>query len=351
MRGRSLVTTRCVRWIAGGAISFSLLMAVSLRAEEPFTGVSDPKPAPAKSERNLIERTGWIRLEMIGGRIAVLGHRCGQSRVVQIGESTDIPREQLSVQLQTESLLVHYEDLQVDRQITVDLDDQQRLSIIRTGASPSAELKLVQPFRGPLTLTVGREPAQTFTAGTIWHLALKQPELCDESLFPLLETFRPHWRLKEQATGLQEALVSKAGSNVLAERAQWRQWVARLDSDDFAERQHADRQLRASGQAVVAWLQRLDRKQLSAEQTGRVNDICQALADLSTDTPQRVAAWLIDDRCAWLALLNHQDASVRLAAANHLTLLCGKPLSFDPLASSSDRQQQLAQLQQRFGKP
>jgi hypothetical protein len=328
-------------------------MATGSWAQEPIGAgtASAAKPVTAKSERSLLERTGWIRLDIIGGRVAVLGHRCGQSRVVQTGESTDVPREQLSVQLCTESLIVHYEDAQAERQVSLDLDDQQRLTIVRTGASPTGDVKLVQPFRGPLTLSVGRDPAQTFTASTIWHLALKHPELCEESLFPLLETLRPHWRLKEQVADLHEALVNKAGTDVLAERTQWRDWVSKLDSDDFSERQNADRQLRAAGQAVVAWLGRLDRKQLSSEQTARVNEICQALANLSTDTPQRVAAWLVDDRCAWFALLNHQEVSVRLAAANHLTLLCGKPLSFDPFGSFSDRQQQLAQLQTRFGKP
>jgi hypothetical protein len=349
MRGRSLVTSRCACWIASG-LALSILSGVAW-AQEPATSLPAVKPPVAPSERNLVERTGWIRFEVIGGRIAVLGHRCGQSRMVQNGETTDVPREQLSVQLCTESLLVHYEDVRAERQIMVDLDDQQRLVISRTGASPTDDIKLIQPFKGPLSLSVGREPVQTFTANTLWHLALKQPELCADRLFPLLETIRPHWRLKEQAAGLTEELVSKAGTDVLAERARWREWVSKLDSDDFAERQNADRQLRGSGQAVVAWLARLDRRQLSAEQAGRVHEICQGLANLSTDTPQRVAAWLVDDRCAWLALLNHQDASVRLAAADHMALLCGKPLAFNPFASFSDRQQQLAQLQVRFGKP
>lgn len=349
MRGRFLNTSRCAGWIA--ANQACIILAAVAWGQEPNPSAPQAKPAIAPSERNIVERTGWIRFEIIGGRIAVLGHRCGQSRVVQNGEATDVPRELLSVQLCTESLVVHYEDVRSDRHIAVDLDDQQRLTLSRSGNTPSGDLKLVQPFKGPLTLSVGREPVQTFTASTLWHLALKHPELCEEQLFPLLETIRPHWRLKEQAAGLTEALVSKAGTDVAADRAQWRDWVSKLDSDDFAVRQNADRQLRASGQAVVAWLARIDRKQLSAEQAGRVAEICQGLANLSTDTPQRVAAWLVDDRCAWLALLNHPDASVRLAAANHLTLLCGKPLVFDPLASFSERQQQLSQLQARFGKP
>ncbi len=330
-----------------------------LAAQEPAGAVvAGAKPAEpgkpgesVKSERNLIERTGWVRFEIIGGRIAVLGHRCGQSRVVQVGEPTDLPREQLSIQLHTELLLLHYEDMQNERQITLDLDDQQRLVLTRSGSSPTADLKLVQPFRGPLTLSIGRDKPQTFTAGTLWHLALQQPELCEQSLFPLLETLRPHWRLPEQAAGIQQELLRHAGEDVLAERAKWREWVTQLDSDDFQERQAADQHLRGAGQAVVAWLRRLDRKQLSAEQAGRITDICQGLADISTDTPQRVAAWMLDDRCAWMALLRNEDAKVRMAAVSHLTLLFGKPLAFDPYAQLSDRERQISQLQVRFGKP
>src|SRR5688572_2238110 len=121
MRGRSLVTTRCARWIASG-VACSILTAFAW-AQEPNASVPPTKPSSAPSERNLVERTGWIRFEVIGGRIAVLGHRCGQSRVVQNGEAGDDPRELLSVQLCSESLVVHYEDVRGGRQITVDLDD------------------------------------------------------------------------------------------------------------------------------------------------------------------------------------------------------------------------------------
>ncbi len=124
--------------------------------------------------------------------------------------------------------------------------------------------------------------------------------------------------------------------------------VKQLDSDDFQERQDADQQ--SAGQGVVAWLRRLDRKQLSSEQAGRIQDICQGLAHLSTDTPPRVTAWLVDDRQAWLAVLRHEDPAVRLAAANHLTVLFGKPLAFNPQGGLSEREQQFAQLQLKFGK-
>lgn len=340
-------------FFAYGAFSIaSALAPTAISAQESAqrattTAGSNEKP---KTERNLISRTGWMRLEVVGGRIAVLGHRCGQSRIVQVGEPMEIPYEQLSVQLHTESLIIHYEDLRPERQIKLDLDDQQRLVLTRSSASPTGELKLIQPFRGPLTLTIGRDAPQTFTAATLWHLALQQPEICEESLFPLLETLRPHWGLKDLSTGIRKDLLSQAGRDVLKERTRWREWVKQLDSDDFQERQDADHQLRAAGQGVVAWLQRLDRKQLTPEQAGRVQDICQGLADLSTDTPQRVSAWLVDDRCAWLALLRSDDLQTRIDATNHLSILFGKPLAFNPLGDISDREGQIVQLQKRFGK-
>lgn len=343
--------------IARGTVFFSactvlITLASSGQAQEaPNPAVTAARPADAaRQERNLITRTGWVRLEVVGGRIAVLGHRCGQSRVVQVGEPSQTPYEQLSVQLQTESLVIHYEDQHAERQIALDLDDQQRLTLTRTGSSPTADVKLVQPFQGPLTLTVGRDAPQTYTAATLWHLALQHPQLCEEAVFPLLETLRPHWRLKEQFIGIQKELLSHAGEDVLAERAQWRKCVTQLDSDDFQDRQDADQQLRSAGQGVVAWLRRLDRRQLSSEQSGRIQDICQGLADLSTDTPTRVTAWLVDDRQAWLALLRNEDPLVRTAAATHLTVLLGKPVQFNPDGKLSDREQQLTQLQLKFGK-
>ncbi len=200
---------------------FSSAAFSTAQSQEPAVTTAKPADTP-KTERNLIARTGWVRLEIVGGRVAVLGHRCGQSRVVQVGEPSQIPYEQLSVQLHTESLVIHYEDNCTERQITLDLDDQQRLTLTRTGSSPTGDVKLVQPFQGPMTLTVGRDSPQIFSAATLWHLALSQPQLCEEAVLPLLETLRPHWRLKEQAAGIQKELLSHAGEDVLAERAQWR---------------------------------------------------------------------------------------------------------------------------------
>jgi hypothetical protein len=354
--GRGVSFSRVHRFLVISFCSTAFAVGVVRTAEAQPLEPSGQTPASAKpaspphTERNLIARTGWLRLEIVGGRIAVLGHRCGQSRVVQVGEPAQLPYEQLSVQLHTESLVVHYEDLRHERQIYLDLDDQQRLTVTRTASSPTSDVKLVQPFRGPLTLTVGRDAPRTFTAPTLWHLALQHPELCEESVFPLLETLRPHWRLKEQAVAIQKELLTHAGEDVVTERAQWRQWVAKLDSDDFEERQEAAQQLRSAGQGVVAWLRRLDQRQLSSEQAARVQDICQGLAHLSTDTPPRVAAWLLDDRQAWLALLRHEDPTVRTAAATHLTLLFGQPIPFNPYGGQSEREQQLTQLQLKFGK-
>lgn len=342
--------TICLAWIVG--ISFATISG-SVHAQEPVDRLTTPVRAGAtqRSERNLLERMGWVRLEMVGGRIAVLGHRCGQSRVVQVGEPSETPREQFSVQLHDESLVIHYEDVQAERQLKLDLDEQRQLTIVSTGASPTNDLKLVQPFRGPITLTRGREKQQTYSATSLWHFALQQPEMCEEVLFPALETLRPHWRLQVQATAIRQSLLARAGEDVQAQRAEWLKWVKQLDSDDFQERQQADSRLRAAGQAVAAWLRRIDRNTLSAEQESRIRDICRGLADLSTDSPQRVAAWMVDDRSVWLALMGNENAEVRLRASNHLALLCGKPLAFDPNAKPRDREQQLAQLQVRFGKP
>lgn len=348
MRGSS---TDIARGVMFSVFCTTVLTGYSTGQEPANPAATSARPADApKTERNLIARTGWVRLEIVGGRIAVLGHRCGQSRVVQVGESGQLPYEQLSVQLHTESLVIHYEDLQTERQISLDLDDQQRLTLARTGSSPTSDVKLVQPLHGTLTLTVGRDSPQTFSAPTLWHLALQQPRLCEETVFPLLETLRPHWRLREQAAGIQKELLGRAGEDVLAERAQWRKWVAKLDSDDFQERQDADQQLRSAGQSVVAWLRRLDRSKLSSEQAGRIQDICQGLADLSTDSPPRVTAWLVDDRQAWLALLRNEDPLIRTAAATHLTVLFGQPLPFNPYGGVSEREQQFTQLQLKFGK-
>ena len=308
--------------------------------------------APSPPPPNLLQETGWVRLEIIGGRLAVLAHRCGQSRVACSGDAASKHKQQLTLNLAGEALELRYERTAGELQTSLEVDDEGQLllrSVLRQD-DQLFETRLVQPFQGALTLFVEAEKkTAAYSAPNLWRLALDQPDVCRQKLFPLLESLRPHWRLSEQAQGLEQELAALASRDWQTPRQQWAEWVAALDSDDFSERQQALLKFRAAGQPALAWLQRLPQPQLSAEQRLRVSELTRQIAYPEGDVARRTALWLVDDPGAWLALLQREDPAVRATAWEQFSALRRPALAFNPTGAAAERQNQVAQLRQRYG--
>ena len=64
---------------------------------------------------------------------------------------------------------------------------------------------------------------------------------------------------------------------------------------------------------------------------------------------QGLADWLAADRRVWLALLSRGDLEQRIAAAEHLSKLCQRPVAFNPTASLPERDAQVAALAALLG--
>lgn len=323
--------------------------AFALVAIQPLLALGQ-NSAESASGLSLFARTNWVRLEVVGGRIAVLTHRCGQSRSVSSDDS-EPARQVLTVQLRGKMLVMRYQrdDQFGRREMVVDEEGTLRITALQYEADPR-EVTLHQPLEGKLTVTIESGGSLTQTsAASLWHLMLAEPQLCEQHVTPLLESLRPDWRIAEQGDSIRKALLATAGTDVLAQRAEWRQWVADLSHANFQKRQAADRALRAVGQPVIAWLSRLDPAELDAEQRQRVRRICTELADPSPDSPARVVSWLIDDKAVWLAMIAHGDLDQRIAAADHLSKLCRRTIPFDPHASQDQRQTQMRALMARYG--
>jgi len=329
--------SRIASFSAFALVAIQPLWALGQTSSEPSSGLS------------LFARTNWVRLEVVGGRIAVLTHRCGQSRSAS-SDDTEPARQQLNVQLRGNSLVMRYEreDQFGRREMVVDEDGTLRITALQYEADPR-EVTLHQPLEGKLSVTVesGGSLSQT-SAVSLWHLILAEPQLCEQHVTPLLESLRPDWRIAEQGEAVRGSLLAAAGTDVLVQRAQWRKWVAELSHTNFQKRQAADRALRAVGQPMIAWLNRLDAEELDAEQRQRVRRICAELADPSADSPERVVSWLVDDKAVWLSLIANGDLDERIAASEHLSKLCRRTIPFDPRASQDQRQTQMRALMARY---
>lgn len=329
------------------------MSACACLAFPAFRGIADDLSLPKhgeSSEPNLLAQTGWVRVEIIGGRVAVLSHRYGQSRTASC-EGPRHSRQDLTVQMCGRSIVVNYEaeDYLGRRSLTVDEAGTVRATRLRYEAEPR-EVTLVQPLEGKLKVILeSGGSVREVSAGSLWHLILAEPQLCHAHLIPLLESFRPELRIADQAAEIRSTLLASAGGDILAQRQQWRRWVSDLGHSNFQKRQAADQALRSVGQPVIAWLSRLDPEELDAEQRQRVRRICGELADPNRDTPDRVADWLIDDKTAWLAIIAEGQLDERIAAADHLSKLCRRTIPFDPHASHDQRRTQLAELMVRYG--
>ena len=80
----------------------------------------------------------------------------------------------------------------------------------------------------------------------------------------------------------------------------------------------------------------------------RIREIRRALVGDHSDTPDRVVAWLMNDKRMWLTLMNHDRTQHRLIAKEHLARIVDRPIQFDPTAGPEQRAQQVAALQAQF---
>ena len=320
--------------IGGLSLIAALLSAGVLLAQ-------GPEPPAAG---NLLQQVKWLRLEVVGGRIVARSDRCSHSRYSAETSASGESRQTLNMESQASALVIRYEQIDADSRLTLDVSERGLLTISLTSASPSAEIAYVQPMCGKLKLTIGGAAPRTIAADDLWQLLLTERELCREHLLPLLVTLRPSWRLDEQLDRLEQALIDRAGTDVVCQRRQWQTWVDDMASDDFTRRQAADQALRQLGQPVLAFLRGLDGARLDGEQRRRIRCILSELPDGSADTPARTAEWLAGDKRVWLALLAHGELDQRIAAAEHLSQLCRRPLPFDPQGTAEVRRAQLAEL-------
>jgi len=316
-------------------------------AQQPAPQQHEPARCSRLSPLSVWSQVDWLRLEISGGRIAVTTTRCGQTRVATEPAEGSQRRQTLTVDSQPGVLLTTFELCDERATLKLQIDARKQLTITRQGVTGSGlpEVQYIQPQSGPVQLVIGGDQPRKFTAPSLWHLLLVEAEASRKHLEPLLTQIQPSWRLPQQLAEIEAALAAQAGTEVSAQRRQWQTWVDQLSDDSFARRSEADRSLRSTGQSVLAFLRQLDAATLDLEQRRRIRGILATVADPGSDSPERVAAWLADDKRVWLALLASGPADQRLAAARHLSKMSGRSVSFDPAASADQRAEQLVQLQ------
>jgi hypothetical protein len=311
------------------------------------SGQEEPHPG------NLISRMPWARLEIVFGRLRLTHCRLGQESTVSANLPEKGIAESLGFSAKTaDSARLHYQYADSEQLLRVDFEQAASMTLDRVpnGESKLATVRFRQPLRGPTTLVVedGRTTRE-FSADGLWQLMLAEPEVWRQHLSPILQSLRPDWMLEAQSQQIEQALLAASRGNRAPDAVRMAALVQQLRDPSFSRRQDADHQLREMGQAVVSSLNRLDERTLDAEQRSRIRQIKQSLHVYEGDTPARVAAWLVDDRAVWLALLERKNEATRSIAAGQLETILGQSLAFIPAAGEAERQQQVRRLRAELG--
>ena len=199
---------------------------------------------------------------------------------------------------------------------------------------PTRYFNLTQVPGQPISLSLPPyDKPHVVQAPTVWHLLIVHADDCRQQFLPMLESIRSGWRVGLTAQAAEDELVKMAAVSRKSDREHWEAWVHQLGDPLWTRREAADRNLREVGPAVLGYLNRLNLSPLDAEQKSRLRRIVRFLStQTGEDTPEHVAAMLIEDPLVWLALLSRPEQSTRQAAVQQLTMLLSAPIAVDPKA-------------------
>lgn len=311
----------------------------------PALGGPPPRPTPTLARAT---HRGWLRFQVISGRITVAATRYGSSSSRSTGSNGT---EKLNIRVSNAQLSMTYERSAPQEDFSIEVSSSDRLRVRRTGKGDTAivPVEFTQAPGEPISLRLGGEDRQhVYRAATLWHLLIAQPEACRQHLVPLLKLLRSDWRLAETAAAMETKLLQVAAAGQLPNRRRWDRLVEQLADDRFSRREAADRQLRSAGRAVLSYLRGLDFDRLEAEQQFRIRRIIASVSRQSgDDTAEGFAPQLLTDPELWLALLSRREESIRRVAARHLEAVLGEPVRFDPAADPTTRKNQIERLKAR----
>ena len=164
-------------------------------------------------------------------------------------------------------------------------------------------------------------------------------------LYGILASLQRDCQLIHEVETVRSGLDALVPSRQPISLTEVRQLVAQLSHDQFRVRQAADRALRAGGCCMLGLLQQIDIEDLDREQQLRLRNICRSLYGQQSDTPERVIAWLTNDKQIWIDRLNAEDLEQRALASSHLAQILGHSIAFEPGGMPGERTRQVAALQ------
>jgi len=322
-----------------------LILVVLILAAVALPARAQQVMSPSRSLLATLVRQEAVRAAIVSGRIVVWKT---PARGMPLQRVVSGKKEKLTIRTVDRKSMIQYERSSADEEILIEIarTERARLARIPKQASEPVPGEYVQQEPGGVRLVVGRTESQkVYQAASLWHLSLAHREACQQYLVPLLKLINDSWDVVHVSEQVEKAMAAKETDHQPPDRHRWDALVEQLGSEQFTQREAADRELRAVGPRGIWYLQTLDPKRLDPEQRFRIQRILLALTvPNQEDTVDQVVRWLAGDPQAWLILLNHAEESTRRVAAEQLRSLLDRPIAFDPTADAPTRQRQIEQL-------
>lgn len=264
----------------------------------------------AGDDRPILETHNAAKLHNILGRLSldtICYNKCSGS--APLPKTTGVETFEVTARSGLPSL--HYRITSESHDAAVHITDAVHVRIESTYRSVDETecWRVDQPAHGPLFVVIQRSSStgeklleESLQFASFVHLQAAQDSGFRRHLLPLLERLLVNGWTHCTAADLL-AVLDNQSEDGLPHRDQIRQWVEQLRSSQRSKRVEAEKQLLDLGLPALSLIRSLPQTDLDLEQRIRLQQICQSLTPLKTDTPGQLARWLVADIPYWNTLV------------------------------------------------
>lgn len=299
-----------MRWYLLAAVLGLSISDVASFAQRPPdderpTAVSDSHRRLENFGSDFFDQNGFARFRLIQGRLELDAprHRKGSQQ-----HECDRVFESVTVTACRGIPSVHYVRKTNRQQITMNVMHAKHVRIESLLVEDAQRIVLDQPANDDVTLTVGDGADQRkYRGASLLHVRLDAPGEFDLHLNRLIQHLLNGTSIKRLSRDTNKLLLKQGKPTDCLTAAEIHEQVEKLRAKSLSTRRRAEQTLVASGTCVLPIIATLNQRDLDVEQRMRLKQIKTKLRSLENDTPQSLAAMLVNDRGHWEKLAPRMD--------------------------------------------
>lgn len=277
---------------------------------------------------SLMVRWNAVHFRLVLGRLELdpPRHRNG-SKTEESSEPTP-RRESFTVTSERGIPSLHYSCRTPSRETVLDVIDADQVQLLSDLPEADERLTLTQPSRGPLLIRLRSAGGEkTFTSPSWLHLQSTHPDLFARHLEDFLASLLPDLSIQQLGNDAAADMLRLASHTDPPNHMELFALVDQLNAGERRVRDRAQTQLLGYGIMIVPFLDDLPRRDLQQEQRARIDAIRRQLRPRQSDSPARVARWLVADPKYWNAIAADFSSEQRFVANRHLQRIQGEGLN------------------------